>query len=133
VRIDIKNKIVFVPIIGMSLLFEGCGNNNKMEAKLVGNTEIIKTEKEDLSWLVGTWVGYDSYMNQNCAVVLKANEDGSFLKKGGGYDTVYILGCWYISDSGRLCVSSGERKVYFDIDREKKSLISNSGTVFTKK
>ena len=106
----------------MSLLFEGCGNNNKMEAKLVGNTEIIKTEKEDLSWLVGT-----------CAVVLKANEDGSFLKKGGGYDTVYILGCWYISDSGRLCVSSGERKVYFDIDREKKSLISNSGTVFTKK
>lgn len=111
----------------------GCGNSNKKEAKLISNTEIIKTEKEDLSWLVGTWVGYDSYMNQDCAVVLKANEDGSFLKKGGGYDTVYILGSWYLSDNGRLCVSSGERKVYFDIDRENKSIISNNGAVFKKK
>ncbi len=119
-------------IMGMGL-FLSCsfysgkevGNNNCME--------IAKTEKEDLSWLVGTWVGYDSYMNQDCAVVLKANEDGSFLKKGGGYDTVYILGSWYLSDNGRLCVSSGERKVYFDIDRENKSIISNNGAVFKKK
>ncbi|WP_195547296.1 hypothetical protein [Bacteroides intestinalis] len=128
-----KNILLFVFLIASILAIGGCGNRNKTETELVGNTEIIKKEKENLSWLVGTWIGYDSYMNQDCAIVLKANEDGSFLKKGGGYDTVYILGCWYISDSGRLCVSSGERKVYFDIDREKKSLISNSGTVFTKK
>lgn len=115
------------------LVIGGCGNRSKTETELVGNTETVEKEKEDLSWLVGTWVGYDSYMNQNCAIVLKASEDGSFLKKGGGYDTVYILGSWYISDNGRLCVSSGKRKVYFDIDKEKKSLISNSGTVFTKK
>lgn len=128
-----KNILLFVFLITSILVIGGCGNRNKTETELVGNTETVKKEKEDLSWLVGTWVGYDSYMNQNCAIVLKANEDASFLKKGGGYDTVYILGSWYISDNGRLCVSSGKRKVYFDIDKEKKSLISNSGTVFTKK
>ena len=128
-----KKDILLLFFLGISILVVGCGNSNKKEAKLISNTEIIKMEKEDLSWLVGTWVGYDSYMNQDRAVVLKANEDGSFLKKGGGYDTVYILGCWYISDSGRLCVSSGERKVYFDIDRENESIISNNGAVFKKK
>ena len=130
---SMKKDISLLFFLGISILGVGSGNRNKKEAKLISNTEIIKTEKEDLSWLVGTWVGYDSYMNQDCAVVLKANEDGSFLKKGGGYDTVYILGCWYISDSGRLCVSSGERKVYFDIDRENESIISNNGAVFKKK
>lgn len=128
-----KKDILLLFFFAISILVVGCVNGNKKEAKLISNPEIIKTEKEDLSWLVGTWVGYDSYMNQDCTVVLKANEDGSFLKKGGGYDTVYILGSWYLSDNGRLCVSSGERKVYFDIDRENKSIISNNGAVFKKK
>lgn len=128
-----KNVLLFVLFIILILVIGGCGNKSKIATELVDKTEIVKKEKNDLSWLVGTWVGHDSYMNHDCVIVLKANEDGSFLKKGGGYDTVYILGSWYISDNGRLCVSSGERKVYFDIDRENKSLISNSGTTFRKK
>ena len=128
-----KNILLFVLFVVRILIIGECGNRSKIATEQVDNSKIVKKQKDDLSWLVGTWVGHDNYMNQDCAIVLKANEDGSFLKKGGGYDTFYILGSWYISDNGRLCVSSGERKVYFDIDRENISLISNNGTTFRKK
>lgn len=41
-----KKDILLLFFLGISILVVGCGNSNKKEAKLISNTEIIKTEKK---------------------------------------------------------------------------------------
>lgn len=86
--------------------------NAEDEDSSLKKDNIAKKEQEenDLSWLVGTWMGHNNRTRQDCVITLKSNGHGSFLMKGGDYDTVYILGDYYISDNGRLCISGGKNR-----------------------
>lgn len=115
----------------LNLYEEKDEKNDSEQENIVGQKQ--EKQDRDLTWLVGTWTGYNNRTGQSCVIVLKNNGHGSFLEKGGDYETVYILGDYYVSNNGRLCISGGKNKqVYFDMDKYNLSLRDNNGIVYSK-
>lgn len=49
-----KNILLFVLFVVLILIIGECGNRSKIATEQVDNSKIVKKQKDDLSWLVGT-------------------------------------------------------------------------------